>query len=699
MDVKKSIRSSLLGDQIAENDLLNIKDHFIETSAYRNILETKDSTVVIGRRGTGKSAIFIKLQEVWSNQKHYIISISPEDQETIFFRNVFKYFEESYSLSRAASKLLIKYGFFLEALVALSRNFKLKEKFIGDSLVTTELKKWNSYNTTSFFSKLAKKTLEIKNKYDDPNIALGLLPEELHLNYIESFISKNLISKTGNICILLDKLDEGYENDEIGASIVSGTILAGVELNKKFEKIRVVIFQRDNIIRSVSRYDADYTRNIEGELVRIHWDFYQLFNLIAKRLNNYFGFDLENSRKIWDKCTADNGFGKELKGEDGFKKCLQFTLYRPRDIISLLNKAFFEALSKERQILIMDDIDIAAKYISKARLDDLQKEYSIIFPAIKPAINLFMGGNTRNTYENILALIDNHFSIESQSLVDKEKMDFHILQSDGVLRSLYSVGFIGIYDTQSNIFTFCHDGRNPDREFHKKDELLIHPCYWIALNLSKNALSPDDAEQINDEYEIKVTSIAPEIRNQRIGQLCSNLGLINDGRENSSDFEHWCIDALKLIFSTHLDNFAIHPNGNATQRRDIVATNIEGSNVWKRIKMDYDVRQIIFEVKNYKNLSIDEFRQMATYLTKPYGNLGFIITKADQIEPKKGSDLDWCKEMYNSQGKLIIKLSAKYLVKLLSKLRTPEKYDTVDKQIATLLDTYERNYLAQKSSR
>ena len=53
------------------------------------------------------------------------------------------------------------------------------------------------------------------------------------------------------IYILVDKLNEGYENDEIGAAIVSGTILSGVELNKKFEKLRVVIFQRDNI-RSLS---------------------------------------------------------------------------------------------------------------------------------------------------------------------------------------------------------------------------------------------------------------------------------------------------------------------------------------------------------------------------------------------------------------------------------------------------------------
>ena len=36
---------------------------------------------------------------------------------------------------------------------------------------------------------------------------------------------------------------------------------------------------------------------------------------------------------------------------------------------------------------------------------------------------------------------------------------------------------------------------------------------------------------------------------------------------------------------------------------------------------------------------------------------------------------------------------------MLSKLRTPEKYDVIDKNLAKLIDTYERNYLSQKSGR
>lgn len=696
MDNKK-IRASLLGDQIAENDTINLGVNFIETPAYRTVIESKDATVVIGRRGTGKSAIFYKLQEFWKQQKTYTIAISPEDQETIFFRKVFSFFSNSYSTSRAAAKLFIKYGFYLELLDCFYRDYKLKGIVESETELLVELNNWKKLHQR-FFMRLALKTHQVIKEYDDPDFALGFLSAELKIQVLEDFIEKNLKHRRNNISILIDKLDEGYENDEIGAAIVSGTILAGVELNKKFEKIRVIIFQRDNIIRSVARYDDDYTRNIEGELIRIHWDVRQLFNLITKRINTSLDLKIENSRKIWEKVTADQGVGKELKGEDGFRKCLQFTLYRPRDIISLLNKAFYQALSEERNTLVMSDIEAAAKTISKARLDDLQKEYYTIFPAIKPAVNAFMGTTSKMSVNQVLHLIDNYL-IESSSWNEKEKLDFSVLKADGLLRVLYSVGFIGIFDSKSNIFTFCHDGRNPDREFRDNDNILIHPCYWIALNLSKNALSPDDAEQINDEYEIQVTSLAPELRSQKIGELSSALGNIHDGSANSSEFEQWCLSVLKLIFSSHLDNFTLHPNGNATQRRDVIATNIEASTVWKRIRSDYNVRHVIFEVKNYKEVGADEYRQMASYLCNSYGNLGFIITKSDTYEPKKGAELDWCKEIFTNHKKLIIKLNAKYLANMLGKLRNPEKYDVIDRSLAKLLDIYETNYLSQKSTR
>ncbi|MDN2631819.1 hypothetical protein OB913_26430 [Klebsiella pneumoniae] len=45
---------------------------FIETADFRTLIETDDRTIVVGRRGTGKSALFIQLNEHWKKDKKNI---------------------------------------------------------------------------------------------------------------------------------------------------------------------------------------------------------------------------------------------------------------------------------------------------------------------------------------------------------------------------------------------------------------------------------------------------------------------------------------------------------------------------------------------------------------------------------------------------------------------------------------------------
>lgn len=114
---------------------------------------------------------------------------------------------------------------------------------------------------------------------------------------------------------------------------------------------------------------------------------------------------------------------------------------------------------------------------------------------------------------------------------------------------------------------------------------------------------------------------------------------------------------------------------------------------------DYKVRNVVFDAKNFQELGGDEYRQLQSYLCGSYGKLGFIINRDGDETLSSGKDLDWTKEMHTSHGALVIKLPAKFLCKLLHKLRSPEKHDAIDRQMWNLLSTYETNYLGLKSSR
>jgi hypothetical protein len=278
----KSLRASLLGEQTAENDRKLLLPNFIETPEYRSIIETKDSTVVVGRRGTGKSAMYTKLSDFWGSQKSaQVISVAPEDYQTISFRSIFRPFESKYSHVRAVARLTWKYGLLLEMLSQLSKHFKSRERLEKFEIAQSEVSQWQS-SSSDFFTRLTNKITPLVRAEKDPELFIGGLHQALKLNEIEFAFSSTLETSPTRFFVLIDRLDEGYENDEAGAAIVSGAIAVASELNKNFDRVRPVIFQRDNILRAVQKFDPDYTRNIEGEVIPIHWDTYQLQNLVVE---------------------------------------------------------------------------------------------------------------------------------------------------------------------------------------------------------------------------------------------------------------------------------------------------------------------------------------------------------------------------------------------------------------------------------
>ncbi len=48
----------------------------------------------------------------------------------------------------------------------------------------------------------------------------------------------------------------------------------------KYNSARVTLFLRDNMARAVEQLDPDYSCNIEGQVLRLHWEENQLFPLL-----------------------------------------------------------------------------------------------------------------------------------------------------------------------------------------------------------------------------------------------------------------------------------------------------------------------------------------------------------------------------------------------------------------------------------
>jgi len=682
-----TLKANLLGDVRAEADASMLDVAFYETPDYRTIIESSDRSVVVGRRGTGKSATAYKLNGYWSKiQKTLVIQLAADEDQIIGIRPLIQYFGESFKLLRAGSKIAWRYALLLEVAEALSHKYKYK-KADGAEYLETHLANWRR-NQYGFSAKLKDCLASAIDKSETAENIIGGLAQKLKLKQVEDALSDVLDDLKVSVYILVDRLDEGYEPDNIGIGLVDGLVHSIIDINTKYSNIRPLVFLRDNIYRAISHTDPDFTRDIEGQVLRLHWDEYALFTFATSRLNIAFSLGMENSLRIWNRCAA-----RELEGKDGFRKCLRLTLYRPRDILILLNEAFRLASRTDRNQIIGEDIEATAKVISNNRLEDLHKEYLSMIPGLNLFTSAFLNQSPEIQIKDIEPVLSTLLVSDSYAPIIQQQLSVLDSYLD-VIRILYGVGFIGLHDNKSNSFVFCHDGKDPNKEFSVNGRILIHPCYWMALNCNHNTLEPEQAEEIYDEYDIEISSETPEQRTRRIGKIIADLEKIPLGKDGCNEFEEWCHQAIKIVFAGALRNAELHPNKVATQRRDIVATNLSETPVWKRIYEDYKSRQIIFEVKNFCDLQGDAYRQMLSYLTGEYGKLGFIICRDHTDNLVKGKELEWMKEMYTSHHVLIVKLTGKFFCTLLSKLRSPQKHDAPDKALNHILDTYTRLYIS-----
>ena len=330
-------RPNALGDLNAEADHRMLPHAFIETTDYRTLIETSDRVVVVGRRGTGKSALALQLQKFFRREERtVVVPVAPQEHQTIGLRPQIALFGDTFSKIRAGTRLAWRFALMMETAIALQPTYKFRNSASFTTL-KPHVDEWSRSGHNIFDRYLA--TLHrTTSSSSTPEERITQLSTALSLTSIESSLTSACDEATTTVVFLIDRLDEGYEPDRHGTALVDGLVHAAIDLKTRISGIKPVIFLRDNILRAVQQLDPDYSRNIEGNVLRLHWDVESLFRFITKRLQLAFDISQQASQKVWDLCAAG-----DLKGRQGFKKCLQQTLYRPRDLLALLNDAFYRA--------------------------------------------------------------------------------------------------------------------------------------------------------------------------------------------------------------------------------------------------------------------------------------------------------------------------------------------------------------------
>jgi len=683
---------NILGAARAETDSAMLSQAFVETADYRALVETKDFNYVVGRRGTGKSALYARVTEYFYKQPDYFtLAAKPQEYEALDFQRLLSEHSNIYTEMRAIARIVWKLHILLLVLKPALAHYKItkSEEFLFLSNYAFEHRALLSRSDVG-------RCVDIIKGAATSNVTAREIPGRIasifHLNQLQLSIREALTNIKRQTLVFYDGLDEGWLPTPTATAVLGGLALAVADLDESQSNIHSTIFVRDNMFRALAHFDADFSRHIEGHSLRLHWDMDSLFQLVTNRLRIVLTLQqVESSVKVWNRFAAAG-----LEDRAGFEKCLHHTLYRPRDILVLLNRAHLSAARQGHDRIIEADIDAAARNISQDRLEDLLKEYDTVLPGLKSFVQAF---ETKPAFQQADVTIQTLDTLIQNSSYDKlENSDFALFGSgEQVLQALYGVGFIGLENKSRGGYIFCHDGSRSNLDLSSDLQIVVHPCYWKALDLQTAAPGNDFVVQVNDEYDLRSCADIKDLRVRQLGQIIAELPGLQYGKEGSSQFEDWVFRAVKILFSGKLKNPEFKPNPGAVMQRDIVATNMAPSGFWRRIYEDYETRQVIFEVKNYESIRLDDYRQLLSYTGGPYGGFVVIVCRTNS-EGVTETEREWIREMWFNQKRLIFTIPSSILSRSLSKLRTVTRFDYVEDALTKRLDTYVRSYLNIKYS-
>ena len=668
---------SQLGDPRAEKDVL-LDSAFIQTAEYQVLLQQRSGYVVVGRRGTGKSALFKELKLAFDEQRnHRVITLEPDGNEVYPIHAIIRHLcthDADYDTLHEVATTLCRYAILLEVLTNYSECRANSFSFLetkDQEVLRHQLNLW-SRDGSGMFERLYCRVRPYLEKKSDPGILLGELNLDLQYRRLLQLLQQLLKVNEKPYALLADRLDEGFRPEEIGVAFINGIVTAATELSCAIPRIRATIFLRDNIFRAIQKKDRNYTRNIEGQVLRIHWSEESLLKLITTRLRISFRNTCsEKSQGERDSNPTDQAIwgmhtSQDYRGIAGFRKVLELTLYRPRDLITLLNNAFFEAAKRLSERINTYDLEKSAKEISRVRLEDLVKEYADTIPGLEELLKALSIGRPYMQASSARSIIE---SVASNTSFDRTAETIRLLGAAGVLHELHSIGFFGYSEKSDGRFTFCHDGRLVNIDFGTDLQLMIHPCYWRAVNAFDNdGVAPEVAEEIHDDYneryEVNVTSVALERRKDVIQKLVSEPEFLPIGSNNDA-FYAWVARALGTLLAAGIRDIE--------RQNDVLhgrITSIKG--VWGDIQDTHQTNHLLFLLRNEERLSVLAITDACARAKKTRGSrVIFVCTRAMEDVIRKGPELEAIKQHYHDDSFIVAHITEKTICRSLRKLREP----------------------------
>jgi len=492
---------------------------------------------------------------------------------------------------------------------------------------------------------------------------------------------KLLAGRNGEYLLLLDSIDDFWDGSDLALIFLTAVIHACLEVSTQIPWARALLLLRENIFDRVRELDAESSR-VETSLMGLDWTDGQLLELVERRLNRSLITKFPLGGPTWDAFFEQ----PEKTRAEIFEYCHQ----RPRDILIYVSHAIDMANERHHQRIQLEDVDAARRRFSDNRFKDLGDEYAENYPNISRVLSRFYGLGQRFTPGGIESLIRKLLADREVTELCRSWIYDH---STMVLfaRLLYNIGFVGVQKPDSPAqFRALGPQETSPPPITDLDEVVIHKCYWDALDLRDVLIRelPEDRDfdDIGVLYDLP-GGMDPLGYQEQLELLALRLDSIQLGAPGAADFEAAVGDVIKLCFFRALENVEHRVRDDeGVVVRDWVASNRAQTGFWAVMRDRYDATQVIWECKNYKSLKASDFHQVSYYSGNVAGRLVILAFRGD-FQP---SYFGHIKRIANANDGMVLPLGIRDLKAFVRQNRKgkisdgliQDRYDQIVRQIS-----------------
>ena len=470
----------------------NLEKYFLDEDFWEKIIDS-DILYVIGRKGTGKSALY---QWIFSNQNRNNVIISNLSFQNFPFEKLLQLNDTDYSRPNQYQSIwrniiLIE----ICKLIVSDQNNVVNDDYLTiknylSFLYGTDLKelhkqatqKVNRTNGGLFYNSIGISIEDEKSAVYDvvtKNITnLNRSLEEIIVRYLK-------LSPSVKYLIQFDQLDDNfnkYTNNDIYFQCIISLFKVIYNLSLTFRRdnipVKIIGYLRSDIFYSINQYDSEsarwdqYKYNINWAIInRNDWIDARLLKLINRRISASIDIGKENVFPIiFDKKLL--GLKENYRMQNLFPYIIHRTFHRPRDLIQFCIK-------------IKQEVE-TDNYINYRQIENAEKEYSLwLLTEIENEIGTTIK-DTTTLYEFLRELGSSDYSISDFKTKYSRFQKILQLDYEELLDILYSIGIIMNVNNygkeKREIFSVV---RNDRSVFNHDLRILTHYGIYKGIYISK----------------------------------------------------------------------------------------------------------------------------------------------------------------------------------------------------------------------